>query len=108
MPDLHKLVGITLIILSVAGSSYAQRHVVKKNFKPIKISKGKARVVCPIFEESQYPYQGIGVKLGDPFALTYKFYAHKNFAVAIDAGKAASGLYNSYHTDNFEQFDLRT
>ncbi|MEM6360276.1 MAG: hypothetical protein AAF731_09305 [Bacteroidota bacterium] len=105
MPDLHKLARLAMLIficLSVAPSSWAQRHVVKKRFKPIKISKGKARVVCPIFEESQYPYQGIGVKLGDPFALTYKFYAHKNFAIAIDAGKAASGLYNQYHTDNFE------
>lgn len=101
MPDLHKFVALILVCILAAFSSQAQRHVVRKNFKPIKISKGKARIVCPIFEESAYPYQGIGVKLGDPFALTYKFYAHKNFAIAIDAGSAASGLYNQYHTDNF-------
>ncbi len=38
-----------------------------------KVSHNKARIVCPIFEESQYPYQGIGFKVGDPFALTYNF-----------------------------------
>ncbi|MEM9857572.1 MAG: hypothetical protein AAF843_09455 [Bacteroidota bacterium] len=89
--------------MSVAFSSMAQRHVVKRKHKPIKISKRKASVVCPIFNESQYPYQGIGVKLGDPFAITYKFYANKNFAIAVDAGSAASGLYNQYHTDNFSE-----
>ncbi len=71
-------------------------------FKQINISRAKARVVCPIFEDSQYPYHGIGIKVGDPFAFTYKFYAAKNFAIAIDGGKASSGLYSGYHRDNFE------
>lgn len=73
----------------------------KGRFKSIKMSRSKAKVVCPIFEQSQYPYQGIGFKLGDPFALTYKFYASKNFAIAIDAGSAASGLYSEHHRENF-------
>lgn len=61
----------------------------------------KARIMCPIFVESRYPYQGIGFKLGDPFALTYKFYANKHFSFAADMGKAASGLYNRYYRDAF-------
>jgi hypothetical protein len=61
----------------------------------------KSSVVCPIFNEKLYPYQGIGIKLGDPFALTYKFYASKNLAFAIDAGKTASGLYNEYYRNAF-------
>lgn len=70
-------------------------------FKQINISRTKARVVCPIFEDSQYPYHGIGVKVGDPFALTYKFYASPTFSIAIDGGKTASGLYSKYYRENF-------
>ena len=70
-------------------------------FKQINISRNKARVVCPIFEDSQYPYHGIGIKVGDPFAITYKYYAHENFSIAIDAGKTASGLYSEYYRENF-------
>ena len=39
--------------------------------------------------------------MGDPFALTYKFYASRNLAFAIDAGKTASGLYNEYYRNVF-------
>jgi len=68
------------------------------------VSRAKARIMCPIFENNQYPYQGIGVKLGDPFAITYKFYPNKHWALALDAGKAASGLYNRYYRDLFTSF----
>jgi len=79
----------------------------RRRHKPIKISRSKARVVCPVFEDSQYPYQGVGVKLGDPFAFTYKFYGSKNFAIALDAGSAASGLYSEHHRNNFDKnFEL--
>jgi hypothetical protein len=61
----------------------------------------KSSIVCPIFDEKGYPYQGIGIKLGDPFALTYKFYASKRLAFAIDAGKTADGLYNEYYRNAF-------
>jgi hypothetical protein len=106
-----------LIILSsliIEPELYGQSNKATKNrrrptatsshrgrYKQINISRAKAKVVCPIFEDSQYPYQGIGIKLGDPFALTYKFYASKRFTVAVDAGKASSGLYSKYHRDNF-------
>ena len=59
--------------------------------------------MCPIFLESKYPYHGIGFKLGDPFALTYKFYASKHWAFAIDGGKSASGLYNKYYRNAYDK-----
>jgi len=69
----------------------------------------KAKTVCPIFENSKYPYHGIGIKLGDPFALTYKYYANKKFAVVVDFGKASSGLYNRYFADKFyEEIEGKT
>lgn len=64
----------------------------------------KAKTLCPIFETSRYPYQGIGIKLGDPFAITYKYYANDKFAVAVDIGKASSGLYNRYFREQFDHY----
>ncbi|PZR31854.1 MAG: hypothetical protein DI538_20405 [Azospira oryzae] len=69
-----------------------------------KISPSKARIMCPIFDESKFPYQGIGVKMGDPFALTYKYYPSKHWSFAADGGKAASGLYNKYYRNAFNGY----
>ena len=74
-----------------------ERH----NYSAARVRGAKAKTVCPIFENSKYPYHGIGVKLGDPFAITYKYYANKRFAVVADIGKASSGLYNRYYADKF-------
>ena len=74
------------------------------NYKIPNVSRSKARNMCPIFVESDYPYQGIGMKLGDPFALTYKYYPNKHWAFAVDAGKAASGLYNKYYRNLFSSY----
>ena len=60
--------------------------------------------MCPIFEESKFPYQGFGIKLGDPFALTYKYYPNKHWSFAADGGKAASGLYNKYYRSVFNGY----
>lgn len=67
------------------------------------MSRQKALVVCPIFENSEYPYHGIGIKVGDPVTITYKYYQNEKFAIVIDAGSAASGLYTKHHTANFDQ-----
>jgi len=69
-----------------------------------RIRGAKAKTICPIFESSKYPYQGFGIKLGDPFAITYKYYFNKRFAVAADIGKASSGLYNRYFKEKFDQY----
>ena len=95
-----------VIILMVVIPGYTAFAQVRKSprsssFSVPKVSGNKARIMCPIFLNSRYPYQGLGFKLGDPFALTYKFYANKNFAFAADVGKAASGLYNRYYRDAF-------
>jgi hypothetical protein len=64
----------------------------------------KAKTLCPIFETSRYPYQGIGIKLGDPFAITYKYYFNEKFSLAADIGKASSGLYNRYFREKFDEY----
>ncbi|MEQ8924988.1 MAG: hypothetical protein RLO81_04195 [Fulvivirga sp.] len=106
---LTKCIVIVFLLILVADEAFAQKRKRptatshhRGRFKPINISRAKASVVCPVFEDSQYPYHGIGIKVGDPFALTYKFYANKNFSVVIDGGKTASGLYSKYYRENFD------
>jgi hypothetical protein len=81
-----------------------RKSVKSGTFRQPVVSRNKAKIMCPIFESSQYPYQGIGFKMGDPFALTYKFYPNKNWAFAADGGKAASGLYNRYYRNAFDTY----
>jgi hypothetical protein len=85
-------------------SAQVRKSVKSATFRQPNVTRSKARIMCPIFETSQYPYQGIGFKLGDPFALTYKFYPNKNWAFQVDAGKAASGLYNKYYRGAFNTY----
>jgi hypothetical protein len=94
---------IVLFVVGFADASIAQvtKSHRSSSFRVPRVNSNKARIMCPIFEASQYPYMGIGIKLGDPVALTYKFYANKHFAFAADVGKAASGLYNKYYRDAF-------
>ena len=97
-------------LLGVFFSAYSQRRYNKslnqtygvQKHRPAKFrTNKKAAVICPTFVASEYPYQGIGIKLGDPFALTYKLYATEMFAVSIDGGLSAHGLYKQRYTDLF-------
>jgi hypothetical protein len=92
---------ILLILVGEAAFSQVRKSVRSASYRVPRVSRNKAIIMCPIFEESKYPYQGIGFKLGDPFALTYKFYPSKQWSFAVDAGKAASGLYNKYYRGAF-------
>lgn len=86
--------------LFVSHISLAQMRIAGKQ-RNVPKAKTKAGIICPIFDERRYPYQGIGIKLGDPMALTYKFYATPNLALAVDAGRSTSSLYNRYHRTAF-------
>jgi hypothetical protein len=74
------------------------------NYNATRVRGAKAKIVCPIFSESKYPFHGFGFKLGDPFALTYKFYANKSFSLAVDLGRPASSLYNRYYREKFSSY----
>jgi hypothetical protein len=74
-------------------------------YKDLKVKKTKRMAqICPGMSISAYPIQSLGVKIGDPFAITYKVYLHEHFAIVIDGGTAARGLYQNYHRDRFTQF----
>jgi hypothetical protein len=76
----------------------------RHNFTAPRVRGMKAKIICPIFETSKYPYHGLGFKMGDPFALTYKFYPNDKFSFAADFGKAASGLYSRYYREKFNEY----
>lgn len=102
-----KTVGLFIcLLISITSSTFCQvrKSVRSAGYGMPKVSRSKAIIMCPIFEESRYPYQGVGVKVGDPFALTYKFYPSKHWAFAADAGKASSGLYSSYYKNSFAAY----
>jgi hypothetical protein len=116
---------ILLILVLTTGffSAFAQKRYDKslnqtyksQKHKPAKFKTNKQlSIICPIFVPSEYPYQGIGIKLGDPFAITYKLYATEWLAFSIDGGIAAFGLYKDRYselfsevpgTDSFEYFN---
>jgi len=110
-PSKYLLTGI-ILYLTAFGTVEAQRSlyngkklpVQRGSYNAIKIPRSKRGIVCPIFDESGYPYTGIGVKLGDPFALTVKFYFNKNLALVADFGKSASALYSQYYTNLFDTY----
>jgi hypothetical protein len=95
-----------LITCSESYCQEARHNTLKKSqknrsYRAPSMSRAKSRVICPIFENSEYPYQGIGAKLGDPAALSYKYYPNKHFAFGADVGKVASGLYSKYYRKQF-------
>lgn len=105
MPYRKTLYFVAFMALGIGFCHGQVRKSVKSaKFRVPQVSRSKARIMCPIFENSEYPYQGIGIKMGDPFALTYKFYPNKNWAFTADAGKAASGLYNKYYRSLFDTY----
>ncbi|HEY0652345.1 MAG TPA: hypothetical protein VGD65_04415 [Chryseosolibacter sp.] len=107
----QKIILALVLCLLMAEHGYAQRSKSKRihtrsklGLRTPKVRGSKAKVICPIFEKSQYPYQGIGFKLGDPFALTYKFFPNEHFSFGVDFGKASSGLYNRYFREKFDEY----
>ncbi len=101
------VLALPLVLLSAEHAEAQRSKLTKRYHKPLPRVKGKkAKTICPVFVASEYPFHGFGVKLGDPFALTYKFYARKNLSVAVDFGKASSGLYRGYFREKFDTYAM--
>jgi len=83
---------VVLLIGLIWGSGQGQSFNSGKNRKTYKGIR------------SNFPHHGIGFKLGDPFALTYKFYVTEDFSFAVDFGSAASSLYNRYFREKFDEY----
>lgn len=111
-----RIFGVAILVIFLADIghvAYAQKTPTHHNHRIVdrayrnttRVSRGKGRIICPVVFTSDYPYQAVGFKIGDPFALTYKVYPNKNISFDLDFGKSASGLYNRYYR---QQFDIYT
>lgn len=111
MLPLKSLLVITLLLLSSqlalgqkkgkGGYSKSSYTLNKHNFKAPRVGHHKAKTICPIFENSKYPYQGIGFKVGDPFSFSYKLYPVKHYAFVVDVGSPSSSLYSKLFREEF-------
>lgn len=100
---------VALFCLFQAATLFAQSTVRTKspytrdrhNYRAPVVGHHKAKTICPIFENSKYPFQGIGFKVGDPFSFSYKLYPTKHFSFVADIGKPSSGLYSRLFRQEF-------
>ncbi|WP_254153568.1 hypothetical protein [Chryseosolibacter indicus] len=79
-------------------SNYSQ-----SKHKPSKVAGSKQKNADGLLD-SKHPYHGLGLKFGDPFAITYKYYASSRFSFAADVGRASSGLYGRHFKDKFSEY----
>jgi hypothetical protein len=54
--------------------------------------------------KTTFPHQGIGFKLGDPVAISYRFYLTEKFSFGADFGTVSSSLYNRYYRNQFDSY----
>jgi hypothetical protein len=95
---------LTHVVCAQHASTKNRYSRSKLGYKTPKVRGSKAKTICPVFETSGYPYHAIGFKVGDPLALSYKYYPSKRFSFVVDFGKASSGLYNRYDREKFAEY----
>ncbi len=97
---------LILICLPIASLQAQHKHKMRPFFKgrynSIKVPRSKKKLICPGYNGAQYPVQSLGIKLGDPIAITYKVYMSKRLSIDLDYGRTATGLYSNFIKQNFE------
>lgn len=93
------------LILLTSAESFSQQNPYKRRHSAKMPRNRKMKIICPVFIPNEYPYQGIGIKVGDPFAFTYKLYLSEYFGMEVDIGNGASFLYKKFFKSNFVNFD---
>lgn len=103
------ILAICLLMLAQAGWSQKAKRT-RKSHAPehydksiTRMSKGRTKILCPLFGNGK-SLHALGVKMGDPFAITYKYYLGERLGIVVDLGKASSGLYNRYYREAFPDF----
>jgi hypothetical protein len=81
-----------LLLLTLPLCLYAQSFNSGKNRKTFKGLKDR------------YPHHGVGIKVGDPIAASYRFYITEKYSIGGEFGRAASSLYNRYYTNAFDEY----
>ena len=100
-----------LVLVLLSSSSFAQKNKWDKSLtqywgkkhKPLIFnSNKKMSKICPGYHLSEYPYQGIGIRVGDSFGLTYKLYITDFLTFSMDGGIASYGLYKKRYAQIFD------
>ncbi len=107
----------SIIIIAVfwiavaANNTYAQRSTFKgkklpsqRSYNNPSLSRAKTGSSLPLFDEAGYPYQAIGIKIGDPVSLSFKFYFSERIALVADFGRTMSPLYKTPYADLFNDY----
>jgi hypothetical protein len=58
---------------------------------------------CPVFNKTDFHKRAIGIKFGDPIAISYKHNESRHLAIVTEIGKSSSGLYTRYYRDAFNK-----
>jgi hypothetical protein len=99
---------IILFCLGQAERGYTQSSTAGNRITKVRYNTSKNAVssksIVAAFENSSFPHHGLGLKVGDPFSISYKFYPNKKFGFTLDVGKAASGLYSRYFREQFANY----
>lgn len=99
------LVAVAVGVLEAQQTTYKGKKLPpRRSYNDPSLSRAKTGSPLPIFDEAGYPYQGIGIKAGDPIAITFKFYMSERIALVADFGRSTSSLYKSYYTDLFDTY----
>lgn len=100
------IVALLLSLLFSGARCFAQRSTsVKPPSKSTTIgSRKQARLLDPAIDVSSYPHHSVGIKIGDPIAFSYKFYANERVSFVIDIGRAGRGLYDKYYREKFSDY----
>ena len=105
MNCLKRYLLLFVFLLSLYGLGAQHRHKMepfyKGRYSEVKIPRDKQRIICPSDDRSRYPYHALGIRLGDPMAVTYKIHMSPTLGFVMDMGRTASGLYETFHRDNF-------
>lgn len=101
MPKPLFVIGVLLFALCARGQ--VTKSPTSAKFHVPKVSRAHARIVCPVYVKKDYPYKALGIKLGDPFAVAYKYYRKRNIAFSVDVGKPSASLYNRYFRSAFNK-----
>jgi hypothetical protein len=101
---------MVMLVFAIGHAAAQSRTYNGKKLTPIRsynnpsLVREKAGTTVPLFDEAGYPYQGVGLKLGDPFAVTFKFYVSERIALVADFGRTASALYKTYYEGLFNNY----
>ena len=66
-----------------AQHKHKMKPYFKGKYKNIKVPRSKKKVICPGYDGAGYPVQSLGIKLGDPIAITYKAYMSKRISIVL-------------------------